>query len=98
MALLTAFELLLLAAHTLASPSGYGHSPSYGGNSWGNNPRPDQSSSSSSWDLKKFTTLVAFGDSYTDDSRLNYFSENNGSAPPVGWVNPGVKQLYIHTN
>ncbi|KAK4629221.1 Acetylesterase [Fulvia fulva] len=43
--------------------------------------------SSSCWDLKKLTTLVAFGDSYTDDNRLEYFGSHNGSAPPVGWVN-----------
>ena len=45
---------------------------------------------SEKWNLKKFTSLVAFGDSYTDDSRLNYFGSHNGSAPPVGWVNPAV--------
>lgn len=43
-----------------------------------------------SWPLKNFTSLVAFGDSYTDDSRLGYFISNNGSAPPVGWVDPVV--------
>ncbi|GAB7352044.1 hypothetical protein MBLNU459_g2554t2 [Dothideomycetes sp. NU459] len=40
------------------------------------------------WDLGNFTTLVAFGDSYTDDSRLGYFGAHNGSAPPPGWVDP----------
>ncbi|CZT19571.1 related to GDSL lipase/acylhydrolase family protein [Ramularia collo-cygni] len=40
------------------------------------------------WGLKKFTSWCSFGDSYTDDSRLSYFINNNGSAPPVGWVNP----------
>ncbi|KAF2091996.1 carbohydrate esterase family 16 protein [Saccharata proteae CBS 121410] len=40
------------------------------------------------WDLKKFKSLVAFGDSYTDEDRLTYFAEHNGSAPPVGWVEP----------
>ena len=47
-------------------------------------------SSSAAWDLKKFTSLVVFGDSYSDDSRLGYFIEHNGSAPPVGWVDPVV--------
>lgn len=42
------------------------------------------------WNLKKFTSLVAFGDSYTDDSRLGYFISHNGSAPPVGYDNPAV--------
>ncbi|KAF4552899.1 GDSL-like Lipase/Acylhydrolase-like protein 2 [Elsinoe fawcettii] len=40
------------------------------------------------WSKDRFQSLVAFGDSYTDDSRLGYFINNNGSAPPVGWVNP----------
>ncbi|THV72794.1 GDSL lipase/acylhydrolase family protein [Aureobasidium pullulans] len=43
---------------------------------------------SSAWNLKKFTSLVAFGDSYTDDSRLGYFGSHNGTAPPVGWISP----------
>ncbi|KAG9531219.1 SGNH hydrolase, partial [Aureobasidium melanogenum] len=51
-------------------------------------PPPPAGSNQSSWGLKKFTSLVAFGDSYTDDSRLSYFGSHNGSAPPVGWVNP----------
>ncbi|TKX26534.1 acetylesterase-1 [Elsinoe australis] len=41
-----------------------------------------------SWGAGRFKSLVSFGDSYTDDSRLGYFINNNGSAPPVGWVNP----------
>jgi len=40
------------------------------------------------WDLKQFISFVVFGDSYTDDSRLTYFITHNGSAPPVGWVDP----------
>ncbi|EUC36596.1 carbohydrate esterase family 16 protein [Bipolaris victoriae FI3] len=40
----------------------------------------------------RFTTLVTFGDSYTDENRLGYFINNNGSAPPVGWQQPvGLK-------
>ncbi|KXT07508.1 hypothetical protein AC579_2173 [Pseudocercospora musae] len=85
MSLSTAFELLLLAVPVLASPPAY--TPGHHGAPWAY-PPPGQSSSSNSWDLKKFTTLVAFGDSYTDDSRLNYFSEHDGQAPPVAWVNP----------
>ena len=38
--------------------------------------------------MKKFSTLVVFGDSYSDDSRLTYFLANNGSAPPLGWISP----------
>lgn len=52
---------------------------------------------SESWGLKKFTSLVAFGDSYTDDSRLGYFGSHNGSAPPVGWVNPAVSRMRFST-
>lgn len=44
-----------------------------------------------SWGAGRFKSLVSFGDSYTDDSRLGYFINNNGSAPPVGWVNPPVR-------
>jgi phospholipase/lecithinase/hemolysin len=31
-----------------------------------------------------FTTLVTFGDSYTDDGRLGYYTSHNGSGPPAG--------------
>ncbi|KAF2235564.1 carbohydrate esterase family 16 protein [Viridothelium virens] len=44
--------------------------------------------SSDSWNLKKFTSFTVFGDSYTDESRLGYFISHNGSAPPIGWVDP----------
>jgi len=37
----------------------------------------------SCWD-GQFKTLVTFGDSYTDENRLGYFINHNGSAPPVG--------------
>lgn len=40
------------------------------------------------WDLANLTSLVIFGDSYSDDSRLGYFIGHNGSAPPVGYDNP----------
>ncbi|KAF9891554.1 hypothetical protein FE257_004022 [Aspergillus nanangensis] len=43
---------------------------------------------SQGWALRDFKTLVTFGDSYTDDSRLGYFASNGGAAPPVGWVQP----------
>ncbi|OCK86026.1 carbohydrate esterase family 16 protein [Lepidopterella palustris CBS 459.81] len=41
-----------------------------------------------SWSLKQFKSFVAFGDSYTDEDRILYFATHNGSAPPVGWVEP----------
>jgi hypothetical protein len=42
------------------------------------------------WRDGKFKTLVTFGDSYTDENRLGYFINNNGSAPPVAWQQPVV--------
>lgn len=45
---------------------------------------------------RKFKTLVTFGDSYTDENRLGFFINNNGSAPPVGWQQPVV--CAVHQN
>lgn len=45
------------------------------------------------WNLPNFESLVVFGDSYTDDSRLGYFISHNGSAPPVGYANPEVRPI-----
>ena len=45
---------------------------------------------SQGWKDGKFKTLVTFGDSYTDENRLGYFINNNGSTPPVGWQQPVV--------
>ncbi|KAH8659248.1 GDSL lipase/esterase [Tricladium varicosporioides] len=42
---------------------------------------------SKAW-VKDFKNLVAFGDSYTDESRLGYFFSHNGSAPPPGLLLP----------
>lgn len=42
----------------------------------------------SGWNAKNFKTIVTFGDSYTDEGRLGYFINHNGSAPPVGWEQP----------
>jgi hypothetical protein len=56
-------------------------------------PRPANapgSSPASSWSLDNFKSLVTFGDSYTDESRGNYFVSHGGSPPPVGWVEPVV--------
>jgi hypothetical protein len=57
-------------------------------------PSRNWGSSSGSWDLREFTSLVTFGDSYTDESRFGYFISHNGSAPPVGWVDPPVS--FVH--
>lgn len=74
-----------LVAAAAANPPGWPHGP-WGGPPWGG-------PGGQPWGLKKFTSLVAFGDSYTDDSRLNYFGEHNGTAPPVGWVDPVVCEI-----
>lgn len=77
-----------LVAAATANPPGWPHHGPGGPGGWPPHGQP----SGEEWGLKKFTTLVAFGDSYTDDSRLNYFSEHNGTAPPVGWVDPVASQ------
>lgn len=51
-----------------------------------------------SWNLAKFTSLVAFGDSYTDESRLAYFIATGGQAPPVGWIGPEVRTYHDTSN
>jgi len=38
--------------------------------------------------IPEFKNLVAFGDSYTDESRLSYFQNHNGTAPPPGLLLP----------
>ena len=45
------------------------------------------------WHIQSFTDLVVFGDSWTDDGRLNYIASHNGSVPPVGWVGDSVGSL-----
>jgi hypothetical protein len=47
-------------------------------------------SSAPSWSLDNFKSLVTFGDSYTDESRGNYFVSHGGNPPPVGWIGPVV--------
>ena len=44
--------------------------------------------SASATGLKSLENLVTFGDSYTDEGRLNYFFNHNGTAPPVGALLP----------
>lgn len=56
-------------------------------------PHKRRAAGNHAWNLKKFTSLVAFGDSYTDESRLGYFGSHNGMAPPVGWVEPEASFL-----
>jgi len=40
------------------------------------------------WKESQFDSLIAFGDSYTDESRLGYFINHKGAAPPVGYLGP----------
>ena len=49
-----------------------------------------RANASDPWFLDRFSSLIAFGDSYTDENRLSYFVSHNGSAPPVGTVLPEV--------
>ena len=42
----------------------------------------------STWSVSNFNSLITFGDSYTDENRLNYFGGSNGSAPPPGTFLP----------
>lgn len=37
---------------------------------------------------KPFENLVTFGDSYTDNGRLNYYIDNDGDPPPAGTLQP----------
>jgi hypothetical protein len=56
-------------------------------------PRPANApggSTDPSWSLDNFKSLVTFGDSYTDESRGNYFVSHGGNPPPVGWIEPVV--------
>jgi len=43
-----------------------------------------------SWSIKNLKSVVTFGDSYTDETRVNYFTSHDGAAPPPGWVEPMV--------
>lgn len=40
------------------------------------------------WSVDQFKNFVVFGDSYSDENRLNYFGSHNGSAPPTGTILP----------
>ncbi len=52
---------------------------------------PRNTDASCAWDVSRFRDFITFGDSYTDENRLNYFSEHNGSAPPPGTFLPEVR-------
>ena len=72
-------SLLLLIASCVAAPTWpphHGPNAPYG--------------AAGAWSVKQFSSLVTFGDSYTDENRLGYFINNNGSAPPPGTLLPEV--------
>ncbi|KAK5452074.1 hypothetical protein LTS15_007797 [Exophiala xenobiotica] len=41
-------------------------------------------SDESRWNVKNFKSFLAFGDSYTDEQRMTYFSRHNNTPPPPG--------------
>ena len=51
---------------------------------------PANHNASEEWTIEQFSNLLTFGDSYTDENRLNYFILNNGTAPPAGTFLPQV--------
>lgn len=85
---LRAFAPVMLAAacNAAAWGPGYGGSSSYGGG-WqpgygGHGPE----AGGNAWSHLEIKSLVTFGDSYTDESRLAYFIGHNGAAPPTGTI------------
>lgn len=40
------------------------------------------------WSLEQFRSLIVFGDSYSDESRLLYFLQHNSQPPPPGTLLP----------
>ncbi|RDW74437.1 SGNH/GDSL hydrolase family protein [Aspergillus mulundensis] len=48
----------------------------------------------SHWGPEKWKTLITFGNSYTDDSRLRYFAAHHGNPPPVGWEEPDSNDTF----
>lgn len=49
------------------------------------------------WHVGKFSNLVVFGDSYSDESRLTYYFAHNYTLPPAGTVSPQVSLDTIGT-
>lgn len=80
--LAVAFLSLLNTCSALAyGPGGYSRGWSgYGGQDAGSQ------EGSAAWGHLDIKSVVTFGDSYTDESRLAYFIGHNGSAPPPGTI------------
>ncbi|KAK5054661.1 hypothetical protein LTR84_001553 [Exophiala bonariae] len=51
-------------------------------------PRHDHPSKNPVWSVSNFRSLITFGDSYTDESRLGWFINHNGTAPVAGTLLP----------
>lgn len=43
------------------------------------------------WSVQQFASLITFGDSFTDENRLNYFYGHNGNPPPSGTMMPEAR-------
>lgn len=44
--------------------------------------------SNSAWNVDQFKNFIVFGDSYSDENRLDYFLDHNYTAPPTGTLLP----------
>lgn len=88
-AISSAFALLLPTVYCALLPrhGNDGNHGNYGNHGWNGAPS-DAPTSSSVWDVSNFDSLIVFGDSYSDESRLGYFISHNGSAPPPGTLLP----------
>lgn len=51
-------------------------------------PRHGHPSKNPAWSVSNFKSLITFGDSYTDESRLGWFINHNGTAPASGTLLP----------
>ncbi|KAK5133805.1 hypothetical protein LTR08_007235 [Meristemomyces frigidus] len=85
-------SLALASISALLAGTTFAHPPSYPPTRPSRHPYPTSTSTATpatqNWNLANFTSLVVFGDSYTDDSRLGYFISHAGAAPPVAYANP----------
>lgn len=71
--------LLIAAVVTSVSANGNGQ-----GHDNGHSPHKIQHP----WFPGRFSNFVVFGDSYTDESRLSYFTSHNNTPPPPGQLLP----------
>ncbi len=45
------------------------------------------------WNIKNFRSIIAFGDSYTDEARMQYFDEHGNEPPPPGTLLNGSPSI-----